>query len=225
MCRCCGCGNLADAYLRIVAVRGHCRAQHSHNRLACLLQSLLKASHVSDCTPFTSFNLLASSLRAGLSEPYCFFFFLFPVSIPPMFMLPVGFHLHYHTWALCDSNGAWTKLWSNQRCFIKCFSPCILHGRGCGTPSWLQMNILKCKNQTMTHKQKICIAGYRRSVAYEWTDSYTERDKALTWKERRGLRVFDQPPKLVPLDSVFNLTFILYNPVSCVPKLVFHFPS
>ncbi len=132
--------------------------------------------------PFTFLQFTGLSLRAGLSEPYCFSFFLFPVSIPPC--LCYRFPPPLSHWALCDSNGAWTKLWSNQRCFIKCFRHVFCMEGAVGRLRGFKWTFLKCKNQTMTHKQKICIAGYRRSLAYEWTDSYTERDKAL--HEKRG---------------------------------------
>jgi len=80
----------------------------------------------------------------------------------------------------------------------------------------------------MTHKQKMYIAGCCRKAAYEWIDSYTRR-QVLHEKRKKGhtradSRVFDQTPELVPLDPVFNLIFTHYNPVSCVPNLVFHFP-
>lgn len=68
-------------------------------------------------------------------------------------------------------------------------SPCILHFAlmegALGSLRGFKWTFLKCKNQTVTHKQKICIAGYCRSIAYKWTDSYTER-QSITWKERRA---------------------------------------
>lgn len=159
-----------------------------------------------------------------------FSFFLFPVSIPPC--LCYRFPPPLSHWALCDSIGAWTKLWSDQRYYIKCCCRafCILSKWRGPWDNFVASNkhFSSAKTELWHINRRfisLAIAGKQHMNGL----THTPGDKVLHEKRKKGhtradSRVFDQSPELVPHDPIFNLIFTHYNPVSCVPNLVFHFP-